>query len=143
MESRDRPIRGLGEIALRVRDLDAMTSFYRDVVGLEVMRTWENCVFFRIAEGVEGNTQALALFDRWSEPYGTEGRAGIEPWVESGTLHHLALAISKDDYAAEKERLERLGLHVTTAEHKWAHSRSLYVSDPEGNVVEWVCFVPE
>jgi len=133
----------LSEIALRVRDLDAMTSFYRDVVGLEVMRAWKDCVFFRIAAGIEGHTQALALFDLSSEPYGAEGRAGVEPRVETGTLHHLALAISKDDYAAEKERLERLGHDVTTAEHDWAHSRSLYVNDPEGNVVELVCFAPE
>ena len=35
-----------------------------------------------------------------------------------------------------------LGLDVTTAEHAWAQWRSLYVNDPEGNVIEWVCFYP-
>jgi catechol-2,3-dioxygenase len=31
-----RPIKGLGEIALRVHDLAVMQRFYQDVVGLEV-----------------------------------------------------------------------------------------------------------
>ncbi len=44
-------VRGLGEIALRVDDLDRMQAFYKDVVGLELMDRFENAVFFRIAEG--------------------------------------------------------------------------------------------
>jgi len=40
------------------------------------------------------------------------------------------------------ERLEDLGLDVTTADHAWTQWRSLYVNDPEGNIVEWVCFDP-
>src|SRR5206468_5141615 len=82
-------VRGLGEIALRVRNLEAMTAFYRDVIGLEVMRESKSSVFFRIADGVEGHTQVLALFDQSIEPYGAEGRAGIEPRAETSTLHHV------------------------------------------------------
>ncbi|MEX0817071.1 MAG: VOC family protein [Gaiellales bacterium] len=137
-----RPIQGLGEIALRVRDLETMTSFYTDVVGLELMDAGDAYVFFRVADGVAGHTQVVALFGPGREPYGAEGRAGIDPRVEASTLHHLALAISKDDLAAEKERLEALGFQVTSANHKWTQWRSLYVNDPEGNVVEWVCFDP-
>ena len=44
------------------------------------------------------------------------------------------------DYAAELMRLEGLSLAVRTAEHAWVHWRSLYVADPEGNLVEWVCY---
>lgn len=29
---------------------------------------------------------------------------------------------------------------VTDASHEWAQLRSLHVNDPNGNVVEWVCF---
>jgi catechol-2,3-dioxygenase len=137
-----RPIQGLGEIALRVRDLETMTTFYRDIVGLEFMDAGDGWVFFRIADGVEGHTQVVGLFGPGREPYGAEGRSGIQPRVAASTLHHLALAISKDDLAAEKERLERLGLGVTTADHEWTQWRSLYVNDPEGNVVEWVCYDP-
>lgn len=137
-----RPIQGLGEIALRVRDLETMTSFYADVVGLELMDAGDAYVFFRVADGVEGHTQVVALFGPGREPYGAEGRTRIDPRVEASTLHHLALAISNDDLAAEKERLEGLGLEVTSADHKWTQWRSLYVNDPEGNVIEWVCFDP-
>ncbi len=33
-----RAIRGLGEIALRVADLDRMQGFYQEVIGLELLR---------------------------------------------------------------------------------------------------------
>ncbi len=42
-------IRALGEIVLRVRDLNAMQKFYEQIIGLELMRRFENdAVFFRI-----------------------------------------------------------------------------------------------
>jgi catechol 2,3-dioxygenase len=128
------PIRGLGEIALRVRDLAAMRSFYEKIVGLEVLGTFPNSVFFRIADGVAGHTQVLALFDRSPLP------AEEEPSSARTTLDHLAFGIAPADYAGERARLEGLGLSVRTAEHAWVHWRSLYVSDPEGNLVEWVCY---
>ena len=31
-------IRGLGEIAIRVNDLDKMVDFYSDVIGLKILR---------------------------------------------------------------------------------------------------------
>jgi catechol-2,3-dioxygenase len=129
-----RPIRGLGEIALRVQDLGAMRAFYEQVVGLEFMRAFPHIVFFRIAEGVAGHTQILALFDRSAET----GYQGLSP--ERTTLDHLAFAITVQDFAAERARLEGLGLEITTAEHAWVQWRSLYVDDPEGNRVELVCY---
>jgi catechol-2,3-dioxygenase len=83
----------------------------------------------------------LALFAVSAEPYSVK-QPLTEPRAEASTLHHLALAISKEDLVPERERLERLGCALTEASHKWAHVRSLYVNDPEGNVVEWVCFDP-
>jgi catechol 2,3-dioxygenase-like lactoylglutathione lyase family enzyme len=129
-----RPIRGLGEIALRVHDLAAMRAFYEQVVGLEVMQAFPHAVFFRIAEGVAGHTQILALFDRSATPrYGGLSR-------QQTTLDHLAFAIAVRDFATELVRLESLGLEVTTTEHAWTHWRSLYFADPEGNQVEFVCY---
>ena len=46
METR-RPIQGLGEIALRVNDLDAMQRFYSDVIGLELMRRFPRSAFLK------------------------------------------------------------------------------------------------
>jgi catechol 2,3-dioxygenase len=130
----NRAVRGLGEVALRVADLDAMRAFYSTVIGLEVLGVFDHAVFFKIAEGYGGHTQVLALFDR----SGDTGYPGIDGKLT--TLDHFAFAIDLNDYESEKQRLEQLGCRVTTAEHAWVGWRSLYVRDPEGNVVELVCF---
>jgi catechol 2,3-dioxygenase len=134
MDEPTRRIKGLGEIALRVENLDLMQRFYEQVVGLEVIRRFDNVVFFKIAQGFGGHTQVLALFDR----SGQAGYRGLDRWRT--TVDHLAFEIDKTDYTAEKARLEGLDVEVTTAEHAWVRWRSLYVDDPEGNTVEWVCF---
>src|ERR1700730_13471268 len=61
-------VRGLGEVALRVVDLDRMQKFYQDIIGLELLRRFERAAFFRLAEGFGGHTQVLALFDRTTDP---------------------------------------------------------------------------
>src|SRR5690348_11896523 len=57
-------VRGLGEIAFRVSNLDATQKFYEEVLGLPLMTRVPNCAFFKIADGYGGHTQVLALFDR-------------------------------------------------------------------------------
>ena len=52
-------VRGLGEIAFRVNNLDAMQKFYEEVIGLPLMARDHNCAFFKIAEGFGGHTQCL------------------------------------------------------------------------------------
>lgn len=127
-------VRGLGEIALRVNDLNAMQRFYQEVIGLPLMSRTPHWAFFKIGDGYGGHTQVLALFDRSQ----TAGYRGTH--AATSTMDHLALEIDPADFAAEKERLEALGFQVVTAEHAWVHWRSLYVSDPEGNEVELVCY---
>jgi catechol-2,3-dioxygenase len=61
-------VRGLGEIALRVNNLDAMQKFYEEVIGLPLMTRFPNAAFFKIADGYGGHTQVLALFDRSNSP---------------------------------------------------------------------------
>ncbi len=123
------PIRALGEIALCVNDLDLMQRFYTDVVRLEVLGRFPTSVFFKIAEGYAGHTQILALFHR-----------GRRVNADHSTLDHIAFTVALADLEAERARLEGLGLRVRTSEHAWVNWRSLYVQDPEGNTVEWVCF---
>jgi len=134
MTNRNPAIKTLGEIALRVCDLDAMQAFYQDVVGLDLMKRFENMAFFRIAEGFGGHTQILALFDRSSQQNYTA------PEASHTSVDHIAFTIALEDYAAEKARLEALGLAVTTMTHDWVHWRSLYFFDLEGNELEFVCY---
>ncbi len=140
MSESTRPIKALGEVVLRVRDLDAMQEFYAKVVGVELLQRFENMMaFFRIATDYEGHTQSLALCDQSGEAdHRSRHYDGLDP--DKSTLHHIAFTISVSDYDAEKERLQNLGLDVETGEHAWVHYRSLYITDPEGNVVEFVCY---
>jgi catechol-2,3-dioxygenase len=134
MVNKNRIIKGLGEIALRVKNLDEMQEFYENVIGLELMKRFDHAVFFKIAEGVEGHMQILALFDRT----GDENYTGIDS--KKSTIDHIAFGISKNDFDSEKKRLEEIGLEVRTAYHEWVNWRSLYIYDPEGNNVELVCY---
>jgi len=127
-------VRGLGEIAFRVNNLDAMQQFYGQVIGLPLMTRFPNSAFFKIADGYGSHTQVLALFDRSESP----GYRGTD--AATSTIDHIAFEIPLDDFANERKKLEALGLQVETAEHAWVHWRSLYVSDPEGNQVELVCY---
>ena len=128
------PIQALGEIALRVNDLDIMQSFYQDVIGLKFLKRFEIAVFFEIAPGYKGLTQVLALFDR------SANQGYSPPHADSTSVDHIAFSIGLEHYDSEKVRLESLGLEVTTAVHDWVKWRSLYVNDPEGNLVELVCY---
>jgi catechol-2,3-dioxygenase len=111
-----------------------MQEFYQNIIGLQLMRRFEDAVFFRIADGSGGHTQVLALFDRSSKPsyFGAS--------AEKSTIDHIAFEISLQNLESEQKRLVELGLNVTTAEHTWCHWRSIYVLDPEGNEVELVCY---
>ena len=127
-------VRGLGEIAFRVNNLDAMQKFYEDVIGLPLMTRFPNSAFFKIADGYGGHAQVLALFDRSQNP----GYRGTD--ASTSTIDHIAFEIPLADFADELKRLRGMGLQVETAEHTWVHWRSLYVTDPEGNQVELVCY---
>ena len=126
----------LGEIALRVNNLDASQDFYENKIGLELMRRFEESAFFKIADGYAGHTQILALFDRAAE-------SNYEPPTQARTtVDHIAFTVDLADFYSEKARLESAGLSTRTSIHNWVQWRSLYVQDPDGNLVEFVCYDP-
>ena len=129
MNKSERRVKGLGEVSIQVRDLDAMQKFYEEVVRLEVLRRDESFVFFKVAEGYGGHTQNLALF---------EASNTLNP--QESTLHHIALNVALEDFETEKMRLEGLGLKINATVHEWLHVRSLYFYDPEGNHLEFVAY---
>jgi catechol-2,3-dioxygenase len=134
MNGRQRRIKSLGEVALRVDNLEVMQQFYKDAIGLELMRRLPHGAFFGISPDYGGHTQILVLFDRSSSP----GYGGISQ--DRTPLDHIAFTIDLRDYEAEKERLEGLGLSVIAKEQEGFSWRSLFVKDPEGNTVELVCY---
>ena len=94
-------------------------------------------MFFKIAEGYGGHTQNLALFDASNRIFLETKSQQLSS--DQTTLHHIALNVALEDIASEKMRLEGLGLKVNATVHEWLHVRSLYFSDPEGNLLEFVC----
>ena len=126
--------RALGEIALRVSDLNKMQEFYETIVGLELLRRFPDSAFFRITEGLAGHIQILALFDRKAQ----SGYSGISS--QHSTIDHIAFSMSLENFRQEEARLLGLGLKLKFAEHEWTQWRSLYFQDPEGTTVEFVCY---
>lgn len=123
----------LGELAIRVNDMDAALAFYRDIVGLEVYSDQRPLlVFLKIADGVEGHPQLFGIFDRATDV--------AQPM---STLDHFAFSIDLTDYEAERSRLESLGVAVATREFPTFHWRSLFFADPDGNTVELVAYDPD
>lgn len=108
-----------------------MRAFYREVVGLEEWRGGDGYQFFRVAETVEGHPQALVLFDRDVEVSSGESK-----------LDHIAFVIQLESYEGRRTQLEEAGLEVTPKTFDFFHWRSLFVEDPEGNRVEFVCYDP-
>ena len=127
-------IKALGEVNLRVKNLKKMTDFYEDVLGLKPMFKSKKHVFLRVADGYEGHTQLVALFNF------REGGDGTHPSSLKTTLHHVAFSIPLKDFAGENRRLERLGLRLSEERHREVHWRSMYLNDPEGNQVELVSY---
>ena len=95
-------------------------------------------MFFKVAEGYGGHTQNLALFEASNTMF-LDNKA-VQLNSQETTLHHIALNVALEDFESEKKRLESLGLKVNATVHEWLHVRSLCFPDPEGNVLEFVCY---
>jgi catechol 2,3-dioxygenase-like lactoylglutathione lyase family enzyme len=132
--------RGVGEVVLRVRDLDTMIGFYRDVLGLELLKRFDDGIaFMKVADGSGGHTQIVGFFKN-ELPSNFKRRAwsGHEP--DRTTLHHFALEIPLEEYDSALAYFDTAGIEIDTAIHRWIGWRSIYVRDPEENTVELVCF---
>ena len=57
MNKSNQAITGIAEISLRVHDLDLMRRFYEEVIGLEVLREYEDsegkAVFYAVGQGMK------------------------------------------------------------------------------------------
>jgi catechol 2,3-dioxygenase len=129
-------------VVVRVADLRRSIAFYRDVLGFELLRVLHDAIaFMRVADGVAGHTQIIGLFSQtWASNREGKTWSGFSP--PTSTLHHFAVEIALDDYAGTLDYLTRQGLKPNTAVHGWIGWRSIYVSDPDGHTVEFVCFDP-
>ena len=134
-------VRALGEIAIRCADLEGMTTFYRDIIGLDHMSGdhRDGIIFFKIAEGFRGHTSVLALF----RP--DAGRPDLHPQSTevpttgaNSSLHHLALSLPYAEQDAVMRWYDTNGIDYRVQIFDWIGWRGIFTTDPEGNTVELV-----
>jgi catechol-2,3-dioxygenase len=115
-------VTGVNELVLEVLDLERAEHFYSELLGLPVVERWEHrdAVWVMV-----GDQTRIGL---WKPQVGVAGGRG-------GVHVHYAMHIAEEDYDATVERLRECGLDVT--EDDFGHSRAVYVTDPDGNVVEF------
>ena len=108
-------IDGFCELTLEARDLARLESFYTEVFGLEVLQRDDDRIWLAASD-----TARLGIWSPGEKEFGDEG----------GRHVHFA-------FAADPGTVDRLAklLEREPVEHPGG-DRSLYVEDPEGNVVE-------
>lgn len=124
-------IRGLAEVVLLVRDLQASIAFYRDVLGLEVIspEEFKGGAFLQAGGGRAYVTNTIVL---------ARAQPETPPFAKPQSLHHIGLEIDPASFDAEVARLQGLGLEVRSGKHPFFPSRTVYVNDPDGNEVELI-----
>jgi catechol-2,3-dioxygenase len=118
------PVSGISELVLQVSDLEGSRRFYRDVLG------FEETLYGERAEGrywyLVGETARLGL---WTEQVGLAGGRG-------GAHVHYAFSVPDAEIDGLKERIEGAGAAVE-GPIQLGPGRAIYVTDPDGNVVEF------
>lgn len=139
-------VKSVAEIVINVRDLAAMTSFYREVLGFRFHSQFPEddptIVFLTIADldsplGHGGHPQLFALLDPTRHRFTPHTFKGLDS--QRSSLNHVAFEIDSDDFGAEKQRLETLGLSVQVSEFPHMQTRGMFFNDPEGNLIELIC----
>jgi catechol-2,3-dioxygenase len=118
------PVSGISELVLEVSDLDAARRFYRDLLGFEETLYGEgrdDRLWYLI-----GSSARLGL---WTPQVGLAGGRG-------GAHVHFAFQLPRDALDPLLERLRAAGVEVEGPIQLGA-DRAIYVTDPDGNVVEF------
>src|SRR5262245_7296639 len=113
------PIRGVYEIAIKVKDLATAERFYCNVLDLEVGLRDEkrNWLFLRAG--------------------GDAGMVVLQEDKGEWPLQHFAFTIDEADLEHSAEMLRKRGIEVEgPIFHEWMGSTSLYFGDPDGNALE-------
>jgi catechol 2,3-dioxygenase-like lactoylglutathione lyase family enzyme len=131
----------LHHTAYVTRDMEATRRFYEDVIGLPLLATWcEKDMLF----GAErtychcffglGDDSALAFF-QFANP---EDQNLFGPKMPETPFHHIALHVDAETQAKIEKRIKDAGYQepqTFVLEH--GYCRSVYVTDPNGMIVEF------
>jgi catechol-2,3-dioxygenase len=112
---------GFAELTLEARDMSALERFYTEAFGLEVLIRDEDRIWL-----AAGRDARLGLWTPGEKEFGDEG----------GRHVHFAFAASPGTLDSLADRLRSHGAEVRGPQEHPGGDRSLYVRDPEENVVE-------
>lgn len=120
----------LDHVVLRARDLAALVTFYRDVLGCSVERELDiGLVQLRAGRSLIDIVAADSEL----------GRRGGPPPGGRDNLDHFCLRVEPFDEAAIRAQLAQHGVtgtDVTEVYGAEGFGPSIYLADPEGNTVE-------
>ena len=125
-------IREIDHIVLRVVDLDRMLGFYCGVLGCTVERRVNSIGLVQLRAG-----RSLVDLVPVEGKLGAAG--GAAPGKEGRNLDHFCFRIESFDETALREELSKQGVPIGefgTRNGAEGEGPSLYITDPEGNVVE-------
>jgi catechol 2,3-dioxygenase-like lactoylglutathione lyase family enzyme len=109
------------------RESDAIERFYGETLGLAAVSRWPGAIAYRVGAGV------LLLFEREAL---AERDSPIAAHGSDGPGHACLVVGGQDAYDGWRDRLEEAGIEITH-EHDWDEGlRSLYFTDPAGNLLE-------
>jgi catechol 2,3-dioxygenase-like lactoylglutathione lyase family enzyme len=126
-------IREIDHLVLRVVDLKAMLRFYVEALGCPIERQQDAIGLVQLRAG--SSLIDLVPID------GKLGRAGgAAPGPEGRNMDHFCLRVEPFDPSAIRSQLARFGYAAGPVEQRYGaegEGPSMYVTDPEGNVVEF------
>ncbi len=125
-------IKQLDHLVLRVTDLQAMMKFYIDTIGCTLEKTQEALGLYQLRAG-----SALIDLVPVDGPLGQRG--GAAPGREARNLDHFCLQIEPFDADEIIAHLKACGADPAPVASRYGaqgQGPSIYVPDPEGNVLE-------
>jgi glyoxylase I family protein len=125
-------IREIDHLVLRVTDLDRMLRFYCDALGCSVELRRDDLGLVQLRAG-----RSMLDLVPVEGPIGRQG--GAAPGREGRNLDHFCVRVEPFDEQAIRRELQAHGVEAGPVEMRYgAEGRgpSIYVKDPEGNVVE-------
>src|SRR5262245_4226164 len=122
----------LDHLVLRVVDLKRMLQFYCDALGCTVEKRQEGIGLIQLRAGT-------ALIDLVPVDGKLGAAGGAPPGKEGRNLDHFCLRVEPFEEAVIRAQLARHGYAAGPVEQRYGaegQGPSIYVTDPEGNVVE-------
>jgi catechol 2,3-dioxygenase-like lactoylglutathione lyase family enzyme len=126
------PLRGILETAVYVDDLDRAHAFYGGVLGLSRMVEGDRLYAYDAGPG-----QTLLVFARGRTREDSDTPGGVIPGHHSDGPAHFAFSVAPGDLAAWQAHLAAAGIALRSRVSWPQGGTSLYVDDPDGNVVEF------